>query len=108
MSRTIYAVGFQSVDSDEACVGGCQWSTSPEEIARFIESERRNRSEVDFEYLHFEFDISEVPEGSDTEAITEWVDREIWERGYEGMVRRTVILGSKYPGAERRRIERGA
>lgn len=98
---TIYAVGLQSVDPDEASIGGVQWSVNPDEITAFIESERTlNRTEVDYEYLRHTLT---VPEGvTSLEEITDWVDEVVWDRSPE---RRIVILGSKYPGGERRRIE---
>jgi hypothetical protein len=98
--RTIYAVGFQSVDPDEASIGGCQWSVDKAEIAPVIEDFRANRMECDMEFLHHTLTVPS--DLTDVDDITEWVDATIWDLTPE---RRTVLLGGVYPGGERRRID---
>ncbi|WP_434812371.1 hypothetical protein [Microbacterium sp. bgisy189] len=110
-NRTVHAVWFQSVDPEEACIGGCQWHPDTAQIDRFIESERAWRNEVDFEYLRKTLTLPDailpgLAVDQLTEAqradVTDWVDSLTGEVAWD---RRVVLLGSTHPGGERRRID---
>ena len=111
INRTAHAVWFQSVDPEEACIGGCHWHPDNAQIDRFIESERAWRNEVDFEYLRKTLTLPDtilpgLAVDQLTEAqradVTDWVDSLTGEVAWD---RRVVLLGSTHPGGERRRID---
>lgn len=102
---TIHALGFQSVDPDEAGVAGTQWSIYESRIELFLEHERAHPNETDTEFSIFV--ITDFPGDplADTNATSEWVDDYVWHHWGTTRKRRVVIEGSTHPGGEARRIQ---
>lgn len=107
--RTVYAVAYQSVDDEEASIGGVHWQPSLRLFNTSLPAFTGPHA-VDFEYLVHELvlpedmfpgiAVSDLRDGQ-TDEVTEWVDSVAWDRPPR---QRFVIVGSEYPGGEQRRL----
>lgn len=105
----VFAFEFESVDDEEAGVGGWEWRTDEAELeAAYTEALRWWEFDVDHQVFFYRFEFDGDPL-ADKEATGAWLEEQMWWGPVpRPAVRRVVVLGGKWPGGEARRLAAAA